>query len=303
MKTIFQLRKRRKGYWRRLLVTFACELGIALVVAVWFGVPAYIADRVIHPPRLPLGTASPIQYGLIYRDVSFRTADGLLLSAWYIPGSGRATVVILHGAPGNRVPHLEQAALLSQHGYAVLLVDQRAQGASEGATISLTGEDARAAVRYLESRAAGEPPRIGLLGYSLGAYNSIQAAADLPQVRAVVADGVGATHFSDDPPQRSLLDTLSAPFYWTGYQVWAIEGATGQRTMMEGVRLLAGRPVLFITGGQNGYEAELGRRYYAAAGQPKELWEILETGHTGGWNARREEYSRRLVEFFDRALK
>ena len=43
-------------------------------------------------------------------------------------------------------------------------------------------------------------------------------------------------------------------------------------------------------------------RFYAAAREPKALWEIPEAGHVGGIDARPQEYERRVVGFFDDAL-
>jgi uncharacterized protein len=48
---------------------------------------------------------------------------------------------------------------------------------------------------------------------------------------------------------------------------------------------------------------KLNRRYYAAAQEPKTLWEIPESKHTGGIEARPREYERRVVGFFDDALR
>lgn len=45
-----------------------------------------------------------------------------------------------------------------------------------------------------------------------------------------------------------------------------------------------------------------GERYYAAAGEPKELWFEPELGHSAFWQAYPEEYERRVVGFFDAAL-
>jgi hypothetical protein len=52
--------------------------------------------------------------------------------------------------------------------------------------------------------------------------------------------------------------------------------------------------------GQGG--EDLSPDYFAAAGDPKELWEIPEAGHTGGLAARPQEYEERVVGFLDRAL-
>ncbi len=43
-------------------------------------------------------------------------------------------------------------------------------------------------------------------------------------------------------------------------------------------------------------------RYHAAAGEPKELWEIETGGHTGGLEAEGPEYERRVLTFFRQAL-
>ena len=58
--------------------------------------------------------------------------------------------------------------------------------------------------------------------------------------------------------------------------------------------------LIYATKGQGG--EELNPTCVAAAGGPKELWEIPEASHTGGIEARTVEYERRVVSFFDRAL-
>jgi pimeloyl-ACP methyl ester carboxylesterase len=303
MKKLFTLRNRKPGYWRRLLVALVLELVGTLLLLIWVAIPWYMSDRAAHPPRVLLGSETPTQSGLIYENVRFATADGLALSAWYLPGTNGAAVIILHGSPGNRASHLEQAALLSQHGYSVLMVDQRGHGESEGNIISVTGEDAKAAVRYLVGRNPAHLPRIGMIGASLGCYNALQAAADLPELRAVLCDGVGTIDLSDEPPPATFGDYFLVPFYWTGYQVWRWEGVSGSRTMLQSVQQMGARPVLFITGAQqNEFEALVGRKYFAAASGPKQLWEIPDAGHTGGWNAHKEEYSQKLIAFFDQFL-
>ena len=51
-----------------------------------------------------------------------------------------------------------------------------------------------------------------------------------------------------------------------------------------------------------GGEVERQPKYYAAAGQPKQIWQVPGAAHTGGLNAQPAEYERRVVGFFDRAL-
>ncbi len=51
-----------------------------------------------------------------------------------------------------------------------------------------------------------------------------------------------------------------------------------------------------------GGENERQPKYYAAAGEPKAIWEVPGAKHTDGIEARPAEYERRVVGFFDRAL-
>ena len=66
---------------------------------------------------------------------------------------------------------------------------------------------------------------------------------------------------------------------------------------------IAPRPLLLIAAPNSPHGEELNRGYYRAAREPKTLWEIPESKHTGGLTARPEEYERRVIGFFDRALR
>jgi hypothetical protein len=66
---------------------------------------------------------------------------------------------------------------------------------------------------------------------------------------------------------------------------------------------IAPRPVFLIyadpgMGGENIRQP----RYYAAAGEPKQVWKVPGAKHTGGLKAQPAEYERRVVDFFDRSL-
>ena len=43
-------------------------------------------------------------------------------------------------------------------------------------------------------------------------------------------------------------------------------------------------------------------KYYAAAREPKTIWKVPGSTHTGGIDAHPAEYERRVIAFFDRAL-
>jgi hypothetical protein len=52
-------------------------------------------------------------------------------------------------------------------------------------------------------------------------------------------------------------------------------------------------------------EAVANRNYYAAARDPKMLWELSDVGHVGGLFAKSksDEYEARVIDFFDEVLQ
>ena len=63
-------------------------------------------------------------------------------------------------------------------------------------------------------------------------------------------------------------------------------------------------PVFFIYGehGQGGTETRPNNAFYAAAREPKQIWEVPAGQHIAGITTRPAEYERRVVSFLDRAL-
>ena len=135
------------GWWRLLAVPAALVLLefvlLPLTVAVYAtNLPARAAG-IGHPRR---ATGSPTRMWL------FRTADGVRLSAWYIPPRNGAAVVLLPGAGSTRTAVLGQAAVLARHGYGALLVDTRGHGLSGGHAMDFGwwgDRDIAAAVSFL----------------------------------------------------------------------------------------------------------------------------------------------------------
>jgi fermentation-respiration switch protein FrsA (DUF1100 family) len=59
--------------------------------------------------------------------------------------------------------------------------------------------------------------------------------------------------------------------------------------------------LIYADPGQGG-ESVRQPKYYAAAGEPKEIWKVPGAEHTGGIDALPQEYERRVVGFLDDAL-
>jgi pimeloyl-ACP methyl ester carboxylesterase len=98
------------------------------------------------------------------RSLTFDSATGIKLSAWFVPGSsGAGALLLLHSVRSNKRTMLPRARFLSALGFSVLLVDLQAHGESEGERISFgyrEAADVRASV------AAQELPRVSALAFS-----------------------------------------------------------------------------------------------------------------------------------------
>ncbi|HEY4688541.1 MAG TPA: alpha/beta hydrolase [Anaerolineae bacterium] len=297
------MRRRDRRYWYNLIRAGVIELAAVLLCLFYIVLPIAYAGYTIHPRRAPVCCVTPADAGLAYEDVSFETSDGLTLRGWYIASRGGAAVMIAHGLGGNRIGigQLDQAAALARRGLGVLLFDLRAHGESEGEAISYAGTDALAALAYLRNRDDVDPRRIGAAGLSLGAIVITQAAAQDDDIKALVLDGLGHAGFADFPPPGSVQDLAIVPYRWMTFKSLEASGVLSA-AMIDVVDDIAPRPILFISGAGQSLERDTLRRYFAAAGAPKMLWEIPEAGHAGTWLARPREFEARIVAFFEQAL-
>jgi fermentation-respiration switch protein FrsA (DUF1100 family) len=296
--TLWQSRRldesRPRRYLRRALIG-------AVGLVVWFEVVLSLAFAYVytHAARPIVPQAA---LGVPHEEITFTTSDGLELTGWYIPSRNGAAVIAFPGRKGPQ-PH---ARLLARHGYGVLLFDRRGEGESEGDpnTLGWAGDrDLEAALAFLRGRSDVDPDRIGGLGLSVGGEMLLQAAAEMQELRAVVSEGAGT---------RSIREHvhMTGAAKWVLLPQWSvITAATSVFSnhapppdLNDLVGQIAPRPV-FLIYTPHGQGAEtLNPTFYAAARDPKMLWEIPEASHTGGLEARPAEYERRVVGFFDRAL-
>src|SRR6185437_8743635 len=149
--------------------------------------PSVGAAILVDPVRTPVVDTSPLPH----RSFTFRSGD-VELSGWLFEPAGKpkGLVVFLHGRMANRTWGVAAAQALVPRGYAVLAYDQRAHGTSGGAYCTYGYFEKGDLARAID--AAGIAP-VYVIGHSLGAAIALQAAAEDPRIRAVVA----AAPFSD----------------------------------------------------------------------------------------------------------
>lgn len=290
--------------WWRLLALPAALAMVAFVL-----IPLAMAIYATNVPPTKLGAATPASRGYAYADVTFRTADGVRLSGWYIPSANGAAVALLHGAGSTRSDVLPQAAVLAEHGYGVLLFDSRGHGASGGDAMELGwygDSDIRAAVSFLSRRPDVHTGRIAVAGMSMGGEEAIGAAASDSRIRAVVAEGA----LYRVPGDLSWLSReygvrggIQEAITWlTCSAASLLTNARPPGTLRAAVVTAAPRPVLLIAAGKVHDEIVGDRLIRNASTATVRLWIVPGATHTGGLAAHPREWEARVTGFLDQAL-
>ena len=299
IRTLWQSRRtgdsRRRRYLRRGLVFAGVVVLIPTVL-----MPVSIGYFATHSLRAAVPTPN---LGATPEDVSFTTSDGLRLEGWFIPSRNGATVIAFPGRSGPQ----KHTRMLVKHGYGVLLFDRRGEGASEGDPniFGWAGDrDLHAAAKYLQSRPDVDPDRIGGIGFSVGGEMLIHAAAHSDAFKAIVSEGASGQSIRDDIENVGLVDGILSG--------GAITPATALFTstlpppsLKSEIAKIAPTAAFFIYGehGQGGTETKPNRAFYAAAGEPKQIWEVPNGQHIAGITTEPAEYERRVIGFFDRELR
>ncbi len=297
--------KKRTAGWR---VFAALAAGVGVV----FLAPAGVAWFFTHPPRRLHRRTPQSALGLRFQRVRLTTADGVRLSAWYVPveENTRGLVVVCHGYYGNRAEMLPHLRFLHAAGYATVLLDFRAHGWSGGkmATfgVSETG-DVRAALDWAEKRPELANLPVALLGESMGGSVALLVAADDARVRAVVADSAFARFDSAVAGRVRLMvgarlaTRLTPPVRSAGERLL---GVRVRDIAPEDAVARIACPVLLIHGTADRLIApENAHRLLAAARGKATLWEVPGAGHVQALRIAPSEYARRVLALLNLALR
>lgn len=289
----------------------AAAVLVALSIVAYFGVSTYVADKLSRPDhKVPAG--NPASYGLKYEDVTFPSAsDGIALSGWLIDSPGDKVIVMMHGRGMARdldEAYLEKAALFERNGYDVFMFDFRAHGLSAGERYSLgpwETRDVAGALDYLKGRGYTE---FGTYAVSMGAGTSLLAAPDHPEIKALVVDAPYANLpalIDDVLPKESGLPRFFNPGILSMAKlVYGLDFSTAVPT--KSMALMGDRPVLHIHSRDGDPTMPIAEAYAlqeAAADNPNyTLWLAPGEGHVHAYTNNTEEYTRRMITFYDTYL-
>jgi fermentation-respiration switch protein FrsA (DUF1100 family) len=286
-------------------------------------VPWFLTTRVVsgnfhfHDPN---DKKTPKDFGMDFHPVEFHSADGILLKGWYVPaapsqGGARGTIIYAHGLNRSRVEMLPDAQFGHSLGYNGLLFDLRHQGASGGKITTIGYQerlDVEAAVHYaLNDEKAGRP--VVLWGVSMGAAAVLMAAAELPEVAAVISDsafpnyeevikhhytlflGIIRRRWWWFPPLPSfpLADEV---IYWSA---WRGHFSPSDFDVEKAVQRINPRPIMLVcVEGDQRMPPEYARTLFADATSPqKMLVELGGSRHGEGFKYATKQYEEAVRKF------
>ncbi len=297
--------KRRIGTTAAIVLLVAAAL--VMISVGWVGSERAVLP-VINVPTEPKNLVS--NYDLPIEEVHFVTEDGVTILAWFLAGSRRDTIIVVHGFRSTRDGALPEIDLLHGAGYNVLAPTLRGSAEVDRryTTLGLRERlDVQAAIRYAEQRPEVDPGRIALYGGSPGASTVIMTAALEPNVVAVVADS----------PYRDIPSLIGGAFeHFIGLPAFPFGPVTvkiaelradidaGKISPLYDAAKLNGRPLLVI----HGLEDDIihytnGIDIFRNASQPKSLWLVPGAGHTTTLEVDPEEFERRVIGFFNAAFE
>jgi alpha-beta hydrolase superfamily lysophospholipase len=289
----------------------------SLLVIFLFGVVPWFLTNIITTAQFhfrdPDDGKTPQSYGMEFHPVEFHSSDGILLKGWYIPASGeaRGTIIYCHGLNRTRIEMLPMAVFAHSLGYNGLLLDLRHQGESEGAVKSLgywERLDAEAAVHYALTEEKAARPVI-LWGVSMGAATALLAAADSPDVAAVISDSSflnytdvirhhyylfrGFVRWFPPLPSFPIADEV---IHWSA---WRANFDPVDFDLEKAVMRIGDRPVLFVAvEGDRRMPPSIAQKLYADAQSPlKELVVVPGTRHGEGFKSGNQQYEGAVTHF------
>ncbi|MBL3590248.1 MAG: alpha/beta hydrolase [gamma proteobacterium endosymbiont of Lamellibrachia anaximandri] len=239
---------------------------VAIVVAVYGAlllVLYFSQSRLLYYPSLPTRAimATPDQVGLSFETITLTTDDGITLHGWFLPlEKPRATLLFFHGNAGNISHRLDSLEIFHRLGLAVLIIDYRGFGQSEGRPTEVGNyRDAEAAWRLLTEQKKIPPEDILLFGRSLGGAVAARLASSYP-VRGLILESA----FTSVPDMAADLYPMFPVRWLSRFQF-------DTRAYLESVSC----PVLVVHSPDDEIiPFKHGQQLYQAARQPKRFLEI-----------------------------
>lgn len=289
-------------------ILFWIAIIMLIVFILYCGVGAYAALALTKIGDHPQYHDDPKTFGVDYEEVRFPSRlDELIIAAWFLPNANLDKAIILvHGREASKqnaisgtLPRL--AADLHRAGYAILMIDLRGHGESEGKRYTFGVQerwDVLGAVDFLIEKGfhAGN---IAVLGISLGGAAAIGAAAVEPSIGALVVDST----FADLNALVKLKWKAESglPFFFLPAVFWMSRLFFGFNFRdvkpMDEITLVSPRPILIMHCKED-EDVDISHAHWLARAVPDATLAIFDgCSHAEIYRDRPKEYLEALLPF------
>jgi hypothetical protein len=286
----------RRLLWGGLIVC-------ASILVVLIGAGVFLAYQ-ITTARDAVENVTPASYLLSnYENVSFTDSDGAVHQGWLLIGlRGAPAVILCHGYDSNRSSMLSLGTELQANHFNVYLFNFEASGSRRGFSNLGVHEAAvlQSAIARVRTLPGVNPNRIGLYGYSLGAYAALVASEHDAEIDALAVDSVYSEPSQMfDVQMDRLLGGAGALFRLiSGTEFRIFSWGTNSPDVRSGLSKLAGKPKLFVASDDAPALEVSTRRLYEDAPQPKRLVVLPHAQSSAESGPERKEYEEQILNFF-----
>jgi pimeloyl-ACP methyl ester carboxylesterase len=301
---------------------------IAIIIVFLYGVVPWFLSSFVTTNNFhfhePNAGQTPASLGMPFRDTAFESRDHISLKGWYVPaslpggGEAKGTIVYCHGLHRSRIEMLPMAQFGHSLGYDGLLFDFRNHGQSGGNVTSIgywERLDVEAAVQDALTREHAPRPVI-VWGVSMGAAAALMAAAEDPQINAVISD---STFLSFDRVIKHhyhlVLHLIRRHWWWfpplpsfpitneiIDLSAWRAHFRPSAFNLETAVQRIAPRPILFVAVKNDvRMPPQIARTLYSLDNAPiKAMVVVPGKRHGEGFNESRAPYEDAVKAFLAR---
>ena len=253
---------------------------------------------------------SQAELSVPHQRVTLRTEDGVTIQAIHIATQHEKVIIVCHGAARNKdiLSIVMLNEVLARH-YDVVAFDFRGHQESGG---YFTGDgkskyDLKAAIEFVKQQGY---QKIGVVGWSFGAWTAIVQAAEFHNCDSVIAAAA--------PPGPLRNAVQGKLLYSVGYQFWAlpllmivtvirairVKKYAHDFSVREDVARVAPIPLLMV---YNEYDTAIGMpqekfvEFFNLANEPKKLVILPGRGHIFDW-PNMFDYFRIVLDWFAKTL-
>lgn len=261
-----------------ITLVFLGGLGIVFIFFMFH----HLVDRLVYYPMpYPQGDWN-LQTEAGAQELWFTTRDGIRLNGWWFPApASPLATLFLHGNAGNVTHRIDHAYAINSAGSAVLVLDYRGYGKSQGHPTE-RGLHLDAAVAYDALLQLGYPPsHILIQGESLGTAVAVELASRRPCAGVILESPL--TSLSE---MAATVLPIVGPLLAHGFNT---------KSIISRVHV----PLLVMHGDADEIVPFVqGQAVFAAANPPKEFWRIPAAHHNDLLHVAGDQYVPRLRAFY-----